>query len=361
MLIRRHGPRMLARGWLIASLRIAGIVALSSAAAIECAAADSSAAEMAAKKQDGKVAGILFDFDLKAGWITVKADGEDAPIKYIVPQEKKLTDVLGKTVFPASRVELTYKTVDSARRLVGVKRQILQPPGVMTGTVVALHNDFWLELKPRKGPADAFAPGANYNDKAFMEKLKSLKPGEVVTIVFTTDFERHRIQSLERVAMAGKPTKNDGKPVSGIVIERQDDSLVVKADGESDPVAYRIDQPVDKKLSAALKAVFPVSRVQVAYKADGDSRRLVSVKKLIPKASGSVTGVVLKNYGWWVEVKPKTGVAEGYAVHFPFDANKDMMNQLQSIQEGDTVTIQFTTDFERHRIESLRKADGAAR
>lgn len=77
----------------------------------------------------------------------------------------------------------------------------------MTGRVVKVHNDFWVEVKPKNAVADAFAPGANYNDKEFMQKLKGLKPGDSVTITYYTDFERHRIKTLRKNA-AGESKKN---------------------------------------------------------------------------------------------------------------------------------------------------------
>ncbi len=75
-------------------------------------------------------------------------------------------------------------------------RQVLRASGTVTGVVVQVHNGFWVEVKPRRGPPDAFAPGANYNDQAFMERLRGLKKGDSVTIQFYTDFERHRILTL---------------------------------------------------------------------------------------------------------------------------------------------------------------------
>jgi hypothetical protein len=86
----------------------------------------------------------------------------------------------------------------------------------VTGDIVKVHNDFWIELKPKNGLANAFAPGANYNDKEFMAQLKELKPGDSVTITFTTDFERHRIKTL-RKNPAGKsktdsPSKSEAAP-----------------------------------------------------------------------------------------------------------------------------------------------------
>jgi hypothetical protein len=61
---------------------------------------------------------------------------------------------------------------------------------------VKVWNDFWVEVKPRNGPPDAYAPGSNYKDKEFMAKLRGLKKGDSVTITFTTDSERHRILRL---------------------------------------------------------------------------------------------------------------------------------------------------------------------
>lgn len=155
------------------------------------------AADKDAGKQGGKVAGILID--KKDDWLTVKADGEDEPVKYLVGDgsNKKLTKAL-KSIFNASRVQLTYKKDGDSRQLVSIKRQILKASGTVTGVVVKVYNDFWVEVKPKNGLSDAYAPGANYKDKAFMEKLKGLKPGDSVTIKFNTDGERHRILSLRK-------------------------------------------------------------------------------------------------------------------------------------------------------------------
>jgi hypothetical protein len=156
------------------------------------------AADKDTDKQGGKVAGILID--KRDNTLIVKADGEDEPVKYVVgTEDKKLAEYVNKTIFNACRVELTYKMVGDTRQVVRIKRQILQSSGTTTGVVVKVYNDFWIEVKPKNGPSDAFAPsGANYNKKDFMEKLKSLQPGDSVTIKFTTDFERHRIESLRK-------------------------------------------------------------------------------------------------------------------------------------------------------------------
>ena len=110
------------------------------------------------RKEEGKVAGILID--KKDNWITVKADGEDEPVKYLVGKDsdKKLVEAL-KTIFNASRVQLTYKKDGDSRQLVSIKKQVLKASGTVTGVVVKVYNDFWVEVKPKNGPSDAYAPG----------------------------------------------------------------------------------------------------------------------------------------------------------------------------------------------------------
>jgi len=146
--------------------------------------------------KDGNVAGILID--KKDNVLTVKADGEDEPAKYVVDKSNKnLVDSL-KGIFDACRVQLTYKKDGDARQLVSIKRQVLKPSGTVTGEVVKVYNDFWVEVKPKTGLADAYAPGfENWKDKEFMARIKALKPGDSVTITFTTDFERHRIKTMK--------------------------------------------------------------------------------------------------------------------------------------------------------------------
>jgi hypothetical protein len=191
MIDRRRVERMIPLVMLLAVLR---------------AAPPASAAQKAASGREIRGAGIMFDYDRQHNWMTVKADGEDEPVKYLIdPSNRRLAESL-KTTFNASRVRLTYRMDGDSRRLVSIQRQVLQESGIVTGIVVKVHNDFWIELKPRRGVPDAFAPGANYNDPEFMAGLKALKPGDSVTIQFTTDFERHRILAMRKNAAPAQPT-----------------------------------------------------------------------------------------------------------------------------------------------------------
>jgi hypothetical protein len=196
--------------------RVVRTISLMMLLAVLWAAPPASAAQKAASGREVQVAGILFDFDRERNWMTVKADGDDEPVKYLIdPSNRRLAERL-RTIFNASRVRLTYKAEGDSRRLVSIQRQVLQESGTVTGVVVKVHNDFWIELKPRKGVADAFAPGANYNDQVFMAELKALQPGDSVTIQFMTDFERHRILALRKNAVPappGRKTKEQGGSV----------------------------------------------------------------------------------------------------------------------------------------------------
>ena len=153
--------------------------------------------------------------------------------------------------------------------------------------------------------------------------------------------------------------KQEGK-VAGLLIDKKDNWITVKADGEDDPVKYVLADAADKKLAEAFKWVFNASRVQLAYRKNGDARELTSIRRQVLKPTGTMTGVVVKNYGFWIEVKPKTGLSDAFAPGAKNFNNKEFMAQLKDLKPGDSVTIKFTTDLERHRIESLHKNEVAA-
>jgi hypothetical protein len=147
----------------------------------------------------------------------------------------------------------------------------------------------------------------------------------------------------------------DGGKVAGILIEKKDNWITVKADGEDEPVKYVIDKDSDKKIVDAMKSIFNASRVQLTYKKDGDARRVLTIKKQILKDKGTVTGTVVKVYdNFWVEVKPKDGLADAYAPNGTNYNNKEFMAALKGLKKGDSVTINFNTDGERHRILTMR-------
>jgi len=148
-----------------------------------------------------------------------------------------------------------------------------------------------------------------------------------------------------------------GTTVSGNVTDRRDNWLMVRADGEEDPVKYVIPPDASKRMLLDLQGIFVVGRVRLVYELKDDSRQLISIKKVVLKTVGTVTGEVLHTYDWWVEVKPKNGPPEGYALQFMADPKHEMADKLKTLKVGDIVTIKFFTDFERHRIEALMKRE----
>jgi hypothetical protein len=72
---------------------------------------------------------------------------------------------------------------------------------------------------------------------------------------------------------AQKGAAQEDNEVAGILIEKKDKWITVKADGEDDPVKYLISD-ANKKVVEAMKGIFNASRVQLTYKKDGDSRQL---------------------------------------------------------------------------------------
>ena len=169
---------------------------------------------------------------------------------------------------------------------------------------------------------------------------------------------------------AGRAVETPGQvTASGIIIDKQADSMTVRVDGEAEPVKYALGEKPDTGLLLDWRNVFPVARVRLVSRAETDPRELVAIARPNPRPTGTITGEVLFNHGWWVELKPKDGPVDGFAVHFSGDktdpraraANDAMLERVKGLQAGDVVTIRYTTDFERHRIETLRKKDDPAK
>ena len=149
------------------------------------------------------------------------------------------------------------------------------------------------------------------------------------------------------------PPKRRGT-VSGIVLDKRAGTIQVKLDGQEKPVTYAVDRS-NKALARALAGIFTVGRVRLAYETVGDQQKLVGIRKTGTMGAGTVTGVVLATHGWWVAVKPRNGPPDGYAATFPAAVWKATEEKIKTLRKGDTVVISYYTDFERHRIRSIRK------
>ncbi len=155
---------------------------------------------------------------------------------------------------------------------------------------------------------------------------------------------------------AGQP--KPGAPVSGIVLDKRDNWIKVKLDGKEEPATYIFDR-ADKKLLKAVDGIFTVARVRLTYKMTGDKQQLTSIVRTgtknpnSPNNMGVMTGKVLATHQWWVEIKPKNGPPEGFAATYPKEHWDATIAKIKTLKKGDTVTIRYYTDFERHRIQAM--------
>jgi hypothetical protein len=156
--------------------------------------------------------------------------------------------------------------------------------------------------------------------------------------------------------LAEKP--GDAKDIApivaaGVLTENKSDSFMIWIDGEDIPVKFAYGAGFDKTafgFPPKNKGVFSPDRVQFTYTKGDDGNKLLAIKRAPTPTAGTVTGVVLFSNDFWVAVKPKAGPLDGYAIIWP---PGEMAAKLKSLQKGDTVTIKFHTDVERHRIETL--------
>ena len=149
----------------------------------------------------------------------------------------------------------------------------------------------------------------------------------------------------------------DKSKVAGILIERDNRNLKIRADGDDEILQYVLPEKPDAKLAATLKGLFNVQRVQITFEMAGETRQIKTLARFPGLAKGTTTGTVIAvHHEFWVEVKPKVGPPEGFASGIP-DKSRDIVATLKILKPGDTVTIRYHTDFERHRIETIKKIE----
>jgi len=160
------------------------------------------------------------------------------------------------------------------------------------------------------------------------------------------------------VIAADKPKDADKTaPIgaAGVLTENKPDFAMIWIDGEDSPVKFAYGEGFDKTsfgFPPKNKGVFSPDRVQFTCAKGEDGNKLLTIKRAPTPVTGTVTGAVLFSNDFWVAVKPKAGLLDGYAINFP--NGKEMGARLTALQKGDIVTIKFHTDVERHRIDALQ-------
>jgi hypothetical protein len=169
------------------------------AGALLAAGAAAGAPKQASQGKPIAAAGIVTDVKDKEGFVMIWTDGEDAPAKYVFAKGFDKTvfgfPPAGKAIFTVGRVHFTYSKSDDTRQVLSMKKERPLARGTVTGQVM-FANSFWVAVQPRKGRLEGYAVGPPAW-KEMGERLKKLQKGDIVTIKFYTDIERHRIVTLE--------------------------------------------------------------------------------------------------------------------------------------------------------------------
>src|SRR5438067_2270034 len=107
-------------------------------------------------------------------------------------------------------------------------------------------------------------------------------------------------------ALFAKETRSAGDVMSGLLVDYKKDGIVVQVDGEPEERLVLYGTVTQKQLGE--RHIFPVDRVNIKYKADGETRSIVSIERVVGAQQGVAIGEVLKVYNnFWVAVKPKNG------------------------------------------------------
>ena len=165
--------------------------------------------------------------------------------------------------------------------------------------------------------------------------------------------------------MADGPKADSAISTAGILTDIKPKAFEAKyvmiwVDGSDGPVRFNLPEGFDQNtfnFPPKGKGIFVPDRVQITYKkcGDGDSvNNLLTITKSAVPATGTVTGTVLFSNDFWVAVKPKVGLMDGYAMA----GQKGMGDRLKALNKGDIVTIKFHTDIERHRIDTMQVTPG---
>jgi len=150
---------------------------------------------------------------------------------------------------------------------------------------------------------------------------------------------------------------SEGGTVWGIVTDKKNDFVMLKLDNETQLVKYVVPHDADPKLVDSFKGIFPVARVHLTYINKVGMHQVVSIERDMSKSDGVVTGEFLAAHGWWIEVKTKDGVPDGYAPNWGGGPEwQSMCNKFKILRKGEIVTLHYHSDFERKRVDTLEIA-----
>lgn len=140
--------------------------------------------------------------------------------------------------------------------------------------------------------------------------------------------------------------------VTGLMTDFKNDYMLVQLDDQDEPTKFLFGPGITIPVLTK-HFIFPVDRITLKYKTEGEDKKVLDVVKVPGQKNGIVIGKAIRVYNnFWVSVKPDDGgMIEGFALNG--DAAKEgkaVSDILKSLNPGDRVAIKYATDFERHRI-----------
>ena len=153
--------------------------------------------------------------------------------------------------------------------------------------------------------------------------------------------------------------------VTGIVTDKKDNEIMVKAEGEAEAKPYLLAAPgatQSATVQAGMKSVFASNLVVLEWKMQQDQMVLTAIHSIMPKERvGMVTGIVvacdpggLKGVAY-IDVKPAQGPTERYWPGFSPAAkgfDPETVKAIAAVKVGDKVSVAWYTD-ERKRVKKV--------
>jgi hypothetical protein len=222
-----------------------------------------------------------------------------------------------------------------------------------------------------------FALAVDGKVMAATEKLPALSGGDSYILVWPARGE-------ERGGREGSPSRGQGRgeggrfqlrdlryivrdetagKLAGILVDRGDGWMDVKADGEAFvrryvPLEDARGRP-EPKLVGAISRTFVPNRIELAWRLHAGRRRLLGFEMKCPNQgeSGVATGTVTDIGRTWIEVRPDDAPPDRYTPRWiggmPSDGGgleKEMLRQFAGLRVGDRVRVRWTYEHRRRAL-----------
>ena len=134
--------------------------------------------------------------------------------------------------------------------------------------------------------------------------------------------------------------------VTGILLEKAKDSVMVKAQDKKDSGRYRFGEDMAEDVATIVAG----NLVKLTWQG---RRKLVTIEAIVPaEMEGEVVGKVVAKAREWIDVKAATGPTERYVPRrVDGEPDKAVLDEIEKRSVGDTVKIKWTYDRRKQIVE----------